>query len=499
MSSPGNAARLARIKRLLKRKKLKKSAKKRLLYTFSRRDRLKLLPSSSAAALIGVVSGRTFAPNEGSIPRLKSMRDDRIGRSRKDFPRHANQGTLIPGTRYLSSNCMAYELFPPWNTYSLTWQPATYAGRIASKGAITKGDFKTPNAWTYDVKDERYWFGTQEQYDLSNGKYLMSMRRRGYWGDFWGKTLDYPPWERNTIYNIALGKLSDQVRGDLDLAVDLAEFGQTRRMLKGRSLEVFSSLSLIGHASADQVKRRALLDKSLKALHKFAETARFTPVRGVGKAVAMTSSVLANGLLEYKYGWRPLMATVFGVANENVRHVLNNLKNFKVSAKLPLPASYKPQNYLDVYYSVEGIQACTIKCVLEVPGGFDLTRWSSLNPLSLTWELIPYSFVVDWVYDLGSYLRNLENSILYQLRFKSGFVSEIYKANILGFIPKQQRTDSATRFTLYGPYTCSGEWARFQRSLLTTYPAPRRPSVRTDLGAERLLTAAALLRQLIKR
>jgi hypothetical protein len=188
-----------------------------------------------------------------------------------------------------------------------------------------------------------------------------------------------PDWERDAVYNSALGKLNSKVRGDLDLGVSLAELGSTKRMFKA-------------------------IGKTLK------HAIKLKPPGGFG-----SSKDVANGYLQYKYGWKPLMSDVFGVADEMIRVTLNAVQHVKAGSRFPIGGN-KTGNlrYINGTSDCEvevtppsgqhfGYYACHFQLAFNY-AGFRLDRFSSLNPVSLAWELIPYSFVVDWFYDVGSYL-----------------------------------------------------------------------------------------------
>jgi hypothetical protein len=123
--------------------------------------------------------------------------------------------------------------------------------------------------------------------------------------------------------------------------------------------------------------------------------------------------------------------------------------------------------------------------------------------VSLGWELIPYSFVVDWFIDVGSYLRNLETALLFGTIFKSGFVSELYAVDLVddylpSFLINTKQTDTAT-WWLLTKATSRRRYREFYRTKLTSYPFPRKPTFKVDLGSQRLLSAASLLRQILSK
>nr|QDH86744.1 MAG: hypothetical protein H4Bulk46826_000003 [Leviviridae sp.] len=344
--------------------------------------------------------------------------------------------------------------------------------------AIVPGDRIHPNPWNYTRRSFREWSTRRSGGEVRSWDFPFGVRR-----DLWIDTgtmpncfgYRQPEWDnRDAAYNGALSKLNDKVRGNLDLGVSLAEAGQTKRMIKS-------------------------LDKVVK----FAKIQRF----GVG--LSDLSRSLANGWLEWQYGWRPLLSDVYGALDEGQNIIMKQLKHFKARETFQTDRSYANTvtiDSVDGFTStgrVNGKQSCTISLMLEIPDErFDLARWTSLNPVSLAWELIPYSFVVDWFVDVGGMMRNLETALAYGSRFRSGYVSEINVWN------SEERIDSQV---VTNPFGVNGqqvqikrldaklEWTEFRRSILGSYPFPRLPSFKADLGSSRLFSAAALLRQLLKR
>jgi len=332
------------------------------------------------------------------------------------------------------------------------------------------GNHRDPNEFRYEVRRKDFWHG---------GSHLITDRLSGkpqarITGVVGGAEFSVPGWDnRDAAYALALDRLNEKVRGGLDLGVDLAEAGQTRRMIK-----------------------------SLDRVTKFAKISR------VGHGLADASRALANGWLEWQYGWRPLVQDVFDAADEGLNIILKRLRYIKARGTIPTEKSISYSGQLDGVSSVpmtekiKGKQSCTIGMYLEVPEKrFDPARWSSLNPISLAWEVIPYSFVVDWFIDVGSTIRNFETALLYGTQFRSGYVSELLVHNSL------QEHGNFTAITGGFPFEQVHEikyfkaqlsFSKFERSILLSYPFPRPPHFKADLGSQRLLSAAALLRQLLK-
>jgi len=269
-------------------------------------------------------------------------------------------------------------------------------------------------------------------------------------------------WDR--LYNEALTKLNEQVRGKLDLSVDIAQAGQVKRMFSAtKRVEDFTKV--------------------------------FSRKFGLLRAAASLR-------LEYMYGVKPLISSVFGVADELLRHNINKSQRYRASAT---DSGYRPDSMtFQAYYGTEIIPAkycnlnikmrSTVGVTLSTSNAFEISRFSSLNPVSIAWELMPYSFVVDWFYNVGDYLRNYETAITSGSNFISGYRTDFAAFSGTAFQP----------FTFTNPpgtdlFDVNFSGARYNRTSLLSYPVPNKPMLQADLGSSRLLNAAALLGNLLGR
>jgi len=325
-------------------------------------------------------------------------------------------------------------------------------------GGIINGNHLDPNPWNYKVTELRHWKGSMKSWSTAYPQF--GTTQVGYFDYLNNVGTEFgPSWDRSLVYNMALSRLNEKVRGDLDLGLSLIEAASTGRMIK--ALAPLSNLkNLSGWGSTRDV---------------------------------------ANGWLSWQYGWKPLMQDVFKAADESTRSTMNLLQKVRASASLPLPGSYKCVRSIgnsNAYFSGRGWgsgkQSCRISLTVET--GFDLARWSSMNPASFAWEAIPYSFVVDWLIGVGGYLRNLETAVFYRSRFVKGYVSEIFAYDGIEYMPYQQILilPSANRI-LYNAEAHVRK-REFYRTKLTSYPLPRLPGFRVNLSSERVLSAGALLR-----
>jgi hypothetical protein len=266
--------------------------------------------------------------------------------------------------------------------------------------------------------------------------------------------VEFPPYHRDALYNQALSNVYEKIRGDLDLSVDIAESAQTRRMFR----ELGRWERYLG---------------------------RWNPRRW------------ANEWLQYQYGWKPLLKSCYGAATELRQHVAEKTQKFTGSASQSFTDFKTPQRpffntFTEILTQCKGKEGCRIVLFYK-PRQNDLARWTSLNPVSIAWELMPYSFVVDWFIDIGSTLRNLETSFLYN-QYVTGYVDELYAVQC-----KEDVDFFVQPFVNVYQFKSKGYRRRieFNRTVLTSAPTPRLPQFKVKLGWQRWVSAWALSSQIL--
>lgn len=263
------------------------------------------------------------------------------------------------------------------------------------------------------------------------------------------------PDNQNRLYNEALGQVYDQIRGHVDLAVEIAQMGQTAGMFR--------------------------------AATKLANYLRsFTPKRWGEK------------WLEYQYGWRPLVQTLYDCAN-NVVVSTPSLMQVKGRAKEKTWLAGSAPYGIDVqkyrYFWRERVLIGT-RWQVNPSVLLSIGNWSSLNPSAIVWELVPYSFVVDWFFNIGDYLRNLESAMLLNSMYVDGYWTYGYVMSGES-VADFSKTSGSNLITVkrwgyrYNSYK--------KRTVLGSIPYPRTPRFEAHLGWQRILSAAALLDTYLRR
>lgn len=133
---------------------------------------------------------------------------------------------------------------------------------------------------------------------------------------------------------------------------------------------------------------------------------------------------LAKAWLAYKFAWLPLLADAYNVA-QAINEGLSDPKGFSVHAEvldnLPFPPIKGGIAMVDINSSNLGKRGVKGEVCFGItnPTLFSLDRYGLLDPLSIAWELVPLSFVVDWFLPIGRFLNGLHQP--FGLSFKFGY------------------------------------------------------------------------------
>lgn len=274
-------------------------------------------------------------------------------------------------------------------------------------------------------------------------------------------------WGVSKANNDAVDGLNSYMRGDVDLSVDLAESSKTWEMLTG----------------------------SVTRLRRYAKNV-LSGDRGTSKA-------LANVWLEAKYGWIPLLSTMHDLVNPSHPDGGSKIHIVKGNGYARTHIS-KPDQRTLWGHRILGTRTITSEVKVKFKAGLRMdalnaahyaSRYSSLNPLSIGWELLPYSFVVDWVYDIGGFLRSNETALLYNHVVDWVGKSTLFVVHDNGYGNKLDTPG----YSGFGTYSFSNEYISFSRTRQGALPTstPYFKSV-DEIGYNKFLTAAALLRQVFR-
>jgi hypothetical protein len=111
------------------------------------------------------------------------------------------------------------------------------------------------------------------------------------------------------------------------------------------------------------------------------------------------------------------------------------------------------------------------------------------NPLLIGWELVPFSFVVDWFIPVGSYLEGIDALLGYDsFSYSNSLLTKVsWEGKGLG------RKDTGSGFYLDNSYFESKKIVRLDREASASVPFPRFPGFKDPRSLEHMANGLSLL------
>lgn len=219
------------------------------------------------------------------------------------------------------------------------------------------------------------------------------------------------------------------------------------------------------------------------------------------------TDMLSSYWLEFQYGWKPLLQDIYGAA-ELIAKTYHQKK--PTIARSSATVEMKVQSIHDVWQDAGGAASnriCqssgTVTARYTIEYGEDnaflnrMAQTGITNPALLAWELLPYSFVIDWFVPVGDYLSQIDATA--GLVFKRGTVATHSRVthslrwqSTKGGASGQAKSRSTSKPDLV-------EEEIKNRSVLTLFPSPAPPRFEPSLGVARCLSGISLLAQAFGR
>jgi len=304
----------------------------------------------------------------------------------------------------------------------------------------------------------------------------------------------------------SLSQLYGRLSSSGGLAIDLAEYNQTVRMIATNCRRIAGAALALKHGNVGlAMSNLGWTPKGKRIPSPPKETDPFRR--------------LSNHWLEYVYGWKPLIMDIHGSVEALETFLERNpwvlavdswgrFKD-KVALKVPINVGTAGQpvgpNGI-ITPSHCGVETHFVssdtKFVLAYRRDDHVKKLISdlglSNPIDLAWEILPWSFVIDWVYPIGPWLESL--SAYDGLIFHHG--CEIHKTkettnqavgagylagDSQGYSTVEQRGDRA------------GELVNYVRTPLNAFPASNPPLVKSPISVTHAANALALLVSVFRR
>lgn len=360
-----------------------------------------------------------------------------------------------------------------------------------------------PLPFSYSKTDNGYWKGSARTWT----PYLSPGRTIAYKDDVFTGYTDwgylYPSSSiTSTDRSNALRIVSEKIRSKVkDQNANLPQFVAEGHKTMDMMGDIVGHLTgAIGHLRKGDIVGAA---KNLGVSVSRSKRARFrkTWIRDQSEAIA-------SGWLALQYGWKPLLMDVHGLAEELARNGYQEMYTVSAAKTIRRPIVYSAPMINSASQSVytgngvishEGMSQYTVRmgCTYVVrnsqaktAAGMGLT-----NPALLAWELLPYSFVVDWFLPIGDWISSWDATV--GCDFKFGYQTVFEKWDGVG---------TANGWYMYNPsqlmylrrYSVRRQYVECTRTVLSDFPSVTPPRFKNPASKEHLQNGIALLVNLFR-
>lgn len=199
--------------------------------------------------------------------------------------------------------------------------------------------------------------------------------------------------ERDANDLVATRRLFAKVTNQkVDLATAFAEGAQTISLL------------------ADIIKRLSKLFLELKALKLTQAASDLIPI--LKDALPLTRKKVANDFLAFRYGISPLVSDLTGIAESLAAWAIHAPFTGCKAKSSKTYKSVENSNYFCFQKTVTTTTDVTVryKITFRINAEFAkaVDELGFTNLANVEWELVPFSFVVDWFLPIGNFLRDFE-------------------------------------------------------------------------------------------
>lgn len=254
----------------------------------------------------------------------------------------------------------------------------------------------------------------------------------------------------------------------------------------------------LGVALAEARTTARMIGSTAERIAEMVRTFRAKNPKKVWDAVKRGGRRMPASYLEMSYGWSPLLQDVLGSA-EALAEAQNLGRRFSVVVKGAASATGRASQrsewagLYDLVYEGEAKHRVEVVLRFDLPANM-LDSLSSLgltNPLATQYELVPYSFVLDWFLPIGDWVNRLDAGSY--LTFVEGSRSVMSRINYRSHY--EDRDEFSYRYNKVTKTLRRGicRIHQFDRVVLTSIPRNPLPSLRSPLSLDKMAKGLSLL------
>lgn len=184
----------------------------------------------------------------------------------------------------------------------------------------------------------------------------------------------------------ALASLKEKAYASSQLGSTMAEWRSSVDMIADRAIQLRQAWSALRRGQLREFKRILKLDPKGPAGSKPSDAAKLW--------------------LEYWFGWSPLVADVYDSIDALQSELPEKLITSRGYAPFEYVLTHKRDFTWDWCYDRKGEVLVRLGARVRVsnPNLFRANQLGLINPASIAWELVPFSFLVDWFIPVGQFL-----------------------------------------------------------------------------------------------
>lgn len=153
----------------------------------------------------------------------------------------------------------------------------------------------------------------------------------------------------------------------------------------------------------------------------------------------MDGGDISGAWLELQLGWSPMLKDIYALADTLRFDSRVNRVSARGKNSSPMRAAGDPD-----HWSVEGQHNKMTQIIVECSRpATTVERLGLTDPASIAWELVPFSFVVDWFYPIGNNLANMHalgaipvSKVVYTTTEKTYGKSTAISSPVAGMYPR---------------------------------------------------------------
>lgn len=300
--------------------------------------------------------------------------------------------------------------------------------------------------------------------------------------------------------------------GKADLGVTVAEMGKTASFVRETATRLAASIKALRRLDIVHFTRALGVTPNHKQVQRFKRNRIYYGTDDMRHSQADRRTAIeafaAKTWLEYTYAWKPMLSDVYALAEASASLMVDwdyLARTVVATAKTSKEVNKTETVVNNFVRQVSSQSAWDIKASISyrIKDGDKVTNANNVfglsNPLTIAWELVPFSFVADWFLPIGTAIANL--SATAGLEFVGGYYTN------------KVSTWQTVKVTSKGSYTSGGfSWKdvscnlsqiqterKFSRSGMVSFPSPPFPEFKNPISFSHALSSIALLSSLFRK